>query len=339
MAKEILPVKSEFLLYQSKDGKTKLQTRMFNESVWLSLKELSELFDIDKSGISRHLKNIFESGELSRDAVVASFAITASDGKTYRVEHYNLDAIISVGYRVNSIIGTHFRQWATGRLREYIVKGFTMDDERLKQAGGGSYFDELLARIRDIRSSEKVFWRKVLDIYATSIDYDPRSEVSREFFKVIQNKMHWASHGHTAAEIVFQRADSTKDNMGLTSWSGDGSLRADIEIAKNYLSETELDVLNRIVTMYLDFAELQALDRKPMHMRDWIVKLDEFLKLSGRDILDHAGKIAHEDAIQKARIEYEKWHREQLDNPSEVEKHFVEAVNEVMQLGVKHSNS
>lgn len=339
MAKEILPVKSEFLLYQSKDGKTKLQTRMFNESVWLSLKELSELFDIDKSGISRHLKNIFESGELSRDAVVAFFAITASDGKTYRVEHYNLDAIISVGYRVNSIIGTHFRQWATGRLREYIVKGFTMDDERLKQAGGGSYFDELLARIRDIRSSEKVFWRKVLDIYATSIDYDPRSEVSREFFKVIQNKMHWASHGHTAAEIVFQRADSTKDNMGLTSWSGDGPLRADIEIAKNYLSETELDVLNRIVTMYLDFAELQALDRKPMHMRDWIVKLDEFLKLSGRDILDHAGKIAHEDAIQKARIEYEKWHREQLDNPSEVEKHFVEAVNEVMQLGVKHSNS
>jgi len=332
MASDTLPIRSEFLIYQSKDGKTKLQTRLFNESVWLSLKELSELFDIDKSGISRHLKNIFESGELSRDAVVAFFAITASDGKTYKVEHFNLDAIISVGYRVNSIIGTHFRQWATGRLREYIVKGFALDDERLKQAGSNSYFDELLARIRDIRSSEKVFWRKVLDIYSTSIDYDPRAEVSREFFKVIQNKMHWASHGHTAAEIVFHRADSTKANMGLTSWSGDTPRKADTEIAKNYLNDTELDVLNRIVTLYLDFAELQAYDRKPMHMKDWIVKLDEFLKLSGREILQHAGRFAHEDALQKAQLEYDKWHKEQLDKPSEVEKHFVEAVQEVKQL-------
>lgn len=332
MVKDILPVKSEFLLYQSKDGKTKLQTRIFNESVWLSLKELSELFDTDKSGISRHLKNIFESGELSRDAVVAFFAITASDGKTYKVEHFNLDAIISVGYRVNSIIGTHFRQWATHRLREYIIKGFALDDERLKQAGGGNYFDELLARIRDIRSSEKVFWRKVLDIYATSIDYDPRAEVSREFFKVLQNKMHWASHGHTAAEIVWQRADATKANMGLTSWSGDTPSKADTEIAKNYLHEAELEILNRIVTLYLDFAELQALDRKPMHMKDWILKLDEFLKLSGRDILGHAGKVTHDDALQKARIEYDKWHKEQLEKPSEVEKHFVEAVQEVKQL-------
>ncbi len=337
MAKDILPVKSEFLLYQSKDGKTKLQTRIFNESVWLSLKELSELFDIDKSGISRHLKNIFESGELSRDAVVAFFAITASDGKTYNVEHFNLDAIISVGYRVNSIIGTHFRQWATGRLREYIVKGFALDDERLKQSGGGSYFDELLARIRDIRSSEKVFWRKVLDIYATSIDYDPRAEVSKEFFRVIQNKMHWASHGHTAAEIVFQRADSTKVNMGLTSWSGDTPRKSDSEIAKNYLNESELEILNRIVTLYLDFAELQALDRKPMHMKDWVVKLDEFLKLSGRDILEHAGKVAHGDALQKARLEYDIWHKEQLEKPGEVEKHFVEAVKEVKQLERKAS--
>jgi len=202
MVKTNPPIKSEFLIYQSKDGKTRLQTRLFDDSIWLSLKELSELFDIDKSGISRHLMNIFESGELSRTSVVAFFAITASDGKRYKVEHFNLDAIISVGYRVNSIIGTHFRQWATGRLREYLVKGFALDDERLKLAGGGSYFDELLARIRDIRSSEKVFWRKVLDIYATSIDYDPGAEVSRDFFKVIQNKMHWASHGHTAAEII-----------------------------------------------------------------------------------------------------------------------------------------
>ncbi|HPS38593.1 MAG TPA: virulence RhuM family protein [Candidatus Cloacimonadota bacterium] len=332
MAKDMLPIRSEFLLYQSKDGKTKLQTRMFRESVWLSLKELSELFDIDKSGISRHLKNIFESGELTRDSVVAIFAITASDGKTYRVEHFNLDAIISVGYRVNSIIGTHFRQWATQRLREYIVKGFALDDERLKQAGGGNYFDELLARIRDIRSSEKVFWRKVLDIYATSIDYDPRAEVSREFFKILQNKMHWASHGHTAAEIVWQRADASKTNMGLTSWSGDNPRKADTEVAKNYLNESELEILNRIVTLYLDFAELQALDRKPMHMKDWILKLDEFLKLSGRDILEHAGRIAHDDALKKARMEYDKWHREQLEKPSEVEKHFVEAVQEVKQL-------
>ena len=217
MEQKNMPAKSEFLLYQSKDGKTKIQTKIYNESVWLSLKELSELFGIDKSGISRHLKNIFETGELTREAVVAFFAITASDGKTYKVEHFNLDAIISIGYRVNSIIGTHFRQWATQRLREYIIKGFTLDDERLKQMGGGNYFDELLARIRDIRSSEKIFWRKVLDIYATSIDYDPRAEVSRDFFKVIQNKMHWASHGHTAAEIIYARADAQKPYLGLTS--------------------------------------------------------------------------------------------------------------------------
>lgn len=335
MTADNIPAKSEFLLYQSKDGRIRLQTRLHNESVWLSLKELSELFDIDKSGISRHLKNIFGSGELSRNSVVAFFATTASDGKTYNVEHFNLDAIISVGYRVNSVIGTHFRMWATQRLREYIIKGFALDDERLKQAGGGSYFDELLARIRDIRSSEKVFWRKVLDIYATSIDYDPGAEVTRDFFKVIQNKMHWASHGHTAAEIVWQRADSSKVNMGLTSWSGANPRKTDIKIAKNYLNESELDILNRIVTLYLDFAELQALDRKPMHMKDWIVKLDDFLTLSGREILQHAGKISHEDALQKARLEYDRWHTERLEQPSEVEKHFVEAVQQVKRLQKK----
>lgn len=321
-----LPAKGEFLLYQSKDGKTRLETRVFNESVWLSLKELSELFNVDKSGINRHLKNIFATGELERDSVVAFFAITASDRKTYQVEHFNLEAIISVGYRVNSIVGTHFRQWATQRLREYIVKGFTMDDERLKERGGGKYFEELLSRIRDIRSSEKVFWRKVLDIYATSIDYDPRASVSRDFFKVIQNKMHWASHGHTAAEIIFGREDASKPNMGLTNWLGSEPRKADIETAKNYLMEDELNILNRIVTLYLDFAELQALNRKPMHMQDWVAKLDEFLKLSGRDILEHAGKIAHEEALHKARLEYDKWHSEQIEQPTEVEKHFVEAI-------------
>jgi len=278
MSKSNLPSKSEILLYRSKDGKTKLETRIFNEIVWLSLKELSELFCVDKSGISRHLKNIFETGELERDSVVAFFAITASDGKTYQVEHYNLEAVISVGYRVNSIVGTHFRQWATHRLREYIIKGFTMDDERLKERGGGKYFDELLSRIRDIRSSEKVFWRKVLDIYATSIDYEPSASISRDFFKVIQNKMHWASHAHTAAEIIYDRADAMKPNMGLTNWPGSEPRKADIEIAKNYLKEDELDILNRIVTLYLDFAELQAISRKPMHMQDWVLKLDEFFK-------------------------------------------------------------
>ena len=246
--------------------------------------------------------------------------------------HYNLDMVISVGYRIKSQIATRFRIWATRRLKEYLIKGFTMNDELLKQSGGGSYFEELLARIRDIRSSEKVFWRKVLDIYATSIDYDPRSEVSHDFFKVIQNKMHWASHGHTAAEIIFQRADAAKSNMGLTNWPGASPRKADIEIAKNYLSPEELDILNRIVSMYLDFAELQALNRKPMYMHDWIAKLDEFLKLSGRDILEHAGSIAHEDAIQKARLEYEKWHRDQLTQPSEVEKHFVEAMQDIKQI-------
>jgi len=335
MEQKNLPAKSEFLLYQSKDGKTKIQTRIYNESIWLSLKELSELFGIDKSGISRHLKNIFETGELTREAVVAFFAITASDGKTYKVEHFNLDAIISIGYRVNSIIGTHFRQWATQRLREYIIKGFTLDDERLKQMGGGNYFDELLDRIRDIRSSEKIFWRKVLDIYATSIDYDPRAEVSRDFFKVIQNKMHWASHGHTAAEIIYARADAQKPFLGLTSWSGEQPRKTDAEIAKNYLNKQELDILNRIVTMYLDFAELQALNRKPMRMQDWIIKLDEFLKLNGRDILKHSGQVSHEEALQKARLEYDKWQQEQLTHPTEVEKHFVEVVEEVKQLEKK----
>jgi len=242
MGKKNQLTKGEFLIYQGKDGNTNIETKFFDESVWLSLKELSELFCIDKSGISRHLKNIFETGELDRDSVVAFFATTASDGKTYNVEHFNLDAIISVGYRVNSIVGTHFRKWATERLREYIVKGFTMDDKRLKEFGGGNYFEELLARIRDIRSSEKVFWRKVLDIYATSIDYDSSSSVSRDFFKVIQNKMHWASHGHTAAEIIFNRVNASKPNMGLTTWAGEHPRKADAQIAKNYLEEDELNV-------------------------------------------------------------------------------------------------
>ncbi len=327
-----LPATTEFLLYKTEDGRVRIQTRLEDETVWLSINQMAELFGVDKSGISRHLKNIFETGELMRDAVVAFFATTAADGKTYNVEHFNLDAIISVGYRVNSIRGTQFRIWATQRLREYIIKGFTLDDERLKESGGGNYFDELLARIRDIRSSEKVFWRKMLDIYATSIDYEPDADVSREFFRVIQNKMHWAAHGRTAAEVIHGRADASRPNLGMTNWAGSRIRKSEVEIAKNYLTAEELDVLNRIVTLYLDFAELQAVQRRAMTMRDWIEKLDDFLKLSGRDILTHAGTISHDAAMLKAHEEYEKYHKAQLDQPTEVEKHFIEAEKEVRRI-------
>ena len=322
----------EFLLYQTEDGRIRIETRLQGETIWLSLSQMAELFGVDKSGISRHLKNVFESGELSRDAVVAKFATTAADGKTYQVEHFNLDAIISVGYRVNSIQGARFRIWATERIREYIVKGFTMDDERLKQAGGGGYFDELLARVRDIRSSEKVFWRKALDIYATSIDYDPKSDVSRAFFKVIQNKMHWAAHGQTAAEVIYRRVDATQPNLGMTNWVGSRIGKSEAEIAKNYLTAEELDLLNRIVTLYLDFAELQAVQRKAMTMRDWVGKLDDFLKLSGRDVLTHAGNISHDAALRKAHTEYEKFRARQLAEPTEVEKHFIAAEAQLRQI-------
>ena len=325
----------QILLYQSDDGESRIECRLHGETLWLTQNQMAELFGVDKSGISRHLKNIYETGELRQEATVAEFATVQQEGSRQvrrELEHYNLDAVISVGYRVNSLRGTQFRIWATQRLREYLVKGFAMDDERLKQAGGGSYFDELLARIRDIRSSEKVFWRKALDIYATSIDYDPRAEISQEFFKVVQNKMHWASHGHTAAEIVSQRADAGKPNMGLTSWSGSRPRKADVSIAKNYLNAEEIDVLNRMVTAYLELAELQALSRKPMHMRDWIERLDDFLKMTGREILSHAGTVSHKDALVKAQAEYEVFHRKHLDDPSPVEEHFVEAVEHAKRL-------
>ena len=273
------PDPAEFLLYQTEDGKTRLEVAFSGETCWLSLTQLADLFQRDKSVISRHIKNLFDEGELVREAVVANFATTAADGKNYQVDYFNLNVIISVGYRVKSHRGTQFRIWATERLREFIIKGFAMDDDRLKRAGGGNYFDELLARIRDIRSSEKVFWRKVLEIYATSIDYDPRAGTSQIFFAILQNKMHWAAHGQTAAEIVNQRADAAKENMGLTNWSGDKLSKSEAAIAKNYLTPEELDILNRIVSSYLEFAELQALGRKPMYMSDWVARLDDFLKL------------------------------------------------------------
>ena len=324
--------RAEFLLYKTEDGDSRIEVRFAGEAAWLSLAQMTELFQRDKSVISRHIKNIFEEGELVRSSVVENSATTASDGKTYQVEYFNLDVIISVGYRVKSHRGTQFRIWATQRLREYIVKGFTMDDDRLKRGGGGNYFDELLSRIRDIRSSEKVFWRKVLEIYATSIDYDPRVETSQLFFATVQNKMHWAAHGQTAAEVIAQRADSTKPNMGLTNWTGNTPRRSDVAVAKNYLSADEIEVLNRIVTSYLEFAELQAINRKPMYMNDWITKLDDFLRLSEREILTHAGKISHDHAAAKAELEFNRYSKSVTAPPSPVETHFDEAVRGIKQL-------
>ena len=329
------PSRSELLIYQTDDGRTRIEVRLENETVWLSQKLMAELFQVSVPTVNEHIRNLYEEGELEPDRTIRKFRIVQTEGSrqvSRKVDFYNLDVIISVGYRVKSHRGTQFRIWATQRLREYIIKGFTLDDERLKQAGGGNYFDELLARIRDIRSSEKVFWRKVLDIYATSIDYDPNTDMSREFFAVVQNKMHWAAHGHTAAEIIAARSDAEKPHMGLTSWTGVHPGQADAEIAKNYLTHEELDTLNRIVSIYLDFAELQALNRKAMYMKDWIAKLDDFLRISEREILTHAGKVSHEEAVEKARIEYEKYRKRFLDEPSAVERHFIEAVKEMKQL-------
>lgn len=326
---------NEVLMYQTEDGQTKIEVRYQDETVWLSLNQMAELFQRDKSVISRHIKNVFTEGELEPEAVVANFATTASDRKTYQVDYYNLDVIISVGYRVKSHRGTQFRSWVTQRLKEYIIKGFTMNDDLLKQAGGGNYFKELLARIRDIRSSEKVFWRQVLDIYATSIDYDPRAEITHIFFKTVQNKMHWTAYGHTAAEIIIDRADGTKENMGMTNFVGNRPTLDEAKVAKNYLNKEELDVLNRIVSMYLDFAELQALNGKTMYMKDWVKKLDDFLRTSDRDILTHTETVSHAEALEKARREYEIY-REQMKNlPTPVEKHFLEAQKELKKLAKK----
>ena len=326
---------SEFLLYQTEDGRSRLEVRLSGETVWLSLSQMADLFQRDKSVISKHIRNVFEERELSPEPTVARFATVQREGErevARDIEYFNLDVIISVGYRVHSHRGTQFRIWATQRLREYIVKGFTLDDDRFKRLGGGRYFEELLARIRDIRASEKVFWRKVLDIYATSIDYDPDIDMSRAFFATVQNKMHWAAHGHTAAEIIADRADASQPHMGLTSWAGDHPSKLDVGVAKNYLRGDELEALNRIVSFYLDFGELQAMSRRAMYMKDWIGKLDDFLRLSERDILTHAGSISHEDALEKAHAEYEKYRAIEVNRPWPVEQHFQEAVEHVKQL-------
>ena len=321
----------EIIIYQGKDGLTKIDVKMENETVWLTLDQMATLFDRNKSTISRHIKSIFEEGELTRNAVVANFATTAADGKTYQVDYYNLDVIISVGYRVKSIIGTHFRQWATKRIKEYMIKGFTMDDERLKNLGGGNYWKELLDRIRDIRSSEKVLYRQVLDLYATSVDYDPKSPESITFFKIVQNKLHFAAHGHTAAEVIYERVDSEKPFMGLTSFAGDMPTAKDVKIAKNYLEPDELKVLNNLVSGYFDFAEIQAMRKRPMYMNDYITQLDNILGSTGEMLLTDAGKISHEQAMEKAMTEYRKYQEKTL---TEVEKAYLETIK---MLGEKTS--
>lgn len=316
--------KGQFLLYQTPDGNSQIEVKLQNDTVWLSLDQMAELFQRNKSTISRHVKNVLEDGELEEKSVVAFFATTAADSKTYSVAYYNLDMIISVGYRVHSYRGVQFRIWATKVLKEYIVKGFAMNDDLLKRAGGGNYFDELLARIRDIRSSEKVFYRKVLEIYALSIDYDPRVEMTQKFFKTVQNKMHYSVHGHTAAEIIYERADAQKDFMGLTTWAGAMPTKPEAEIAKNYLTHEEVKSLNRIVSLYLDFAEMQAEEHRPMYMKDWINILDDFLRISRKDILTHAGKVSAKLAKEKADNEYDKFKERTQNNLSAVEIHFLE---------------
>ena len=321
------PRKSRFLIYQAENGVIKIDVRFEDETVWLTQQLMAELFQTTKQNIGLHLKNIFGEGELAREAVVKDFFTTAADGKSYNTRFYNLDAIISVGYRVKSRVATQFRIWATQRLREYIVKGFVLDDERLKNPDRPfDYFDELLRRIQDIRTAERRFYQKITDIYSTSIDYDPAAEPSIAFFKTVQNKMHWAITGQTAAEIIRARADSAKPNMGLTSWRGAKPRKEDVGIAKNYLSEPELAALNNLVEQYLVFAEGQAMRRIPMHMRDWIAKLDGFLNLNERGILTHAGKISHELALAHAQQEYDDFHLRRIADTADLPDDFEKSV-------------
>ena len=317
-------MKQNVLIYVSKNGKVKVDVNINNDDVWMSQELVAKLYDTTKNNISMHLKNIFEEGELKKDSVVKKFLTTASDGKKYNVIHYNLDAIIAVGYRINSKKATEFRIWATKVLKEYMIKGFTLDDDRLKNNGDSPYFEELLARIRDIRSSEKIFWRKVLDIYATSIDYDPKNSISIEFFKTVQNKMHYATHGNTAAELIFNRVNSNKKNVGLTNFKGEYPTKSETEIAKNYLKEEELDKLNRMVSAYLDVAEINALDRHPMTMQDWVNELDMFLKMTRKDILNGPGIISHKQALKKAHEEYDKYMKNHL---TKAEKDYLDVLN------------
>ena len=314
---------NEIIIYSGADGGTRIEVKFTGETVWLSQQQLCELYATSKANVSEHIKHIFEDAELDKESVVRKFRTTAADGKSYNVTFYNLDMIISLGYRIRSVIATHFRRWATERLKEYIIKGFTIDDERLKGNGGGTYWHELLDRIRDIRSSEKVMYRQVLDLYATAVDYDPRSETSVKFFKIVQNKLHFAAHGHTASELIFKRADADAPMMGLTSFKGDHPTIRDAQIAKNYLSENELKILNNLVSGYFDFAEIQAMKRHPVYMSDYVRQLDTILSSTGEALLNGPGTVSHQQAMDKAREEYRKF---QIRELSPVEHAYLDTI-------------
>ena len=334
--------KTELIIYESTNGNIKLDVNLEGETVWLSLEQMTRLFGRDKSVISRHIKNIFAEEELNRDEVVAKIATTtkhgAIDGKiqTHLVDYYNLDVVISVGYRVKSLEGVRFRKWATARIKEYIIKGYSMDDERLKNLGGGRYFYELINRIKDIRSSEKVLYRQVLDLYATAIDYNPNASETIRFFKIVQNKFHFAAHGNTAAEVIYNRADANKPFMGLTSFKGELPSINDIEIAKNYLTEEELLMLNNLVSGYFDFAEFQAMKHKPMRMKDYINQLDKILDSLDANVLLNAGKISHKEAIEKAKLEYGKYQVKELTS---IEKEYLKSINRINEIAEKLNNN
>lgn len=325
MNDELAQYSSDVIFYTSDDGQVKIEVKLEDENVWLTQNAMAELFNTTKQNISLHIKNIIEEGELDENSVVKENLTTATDGKNYKTKFYNLDLIISVGYRVKSIRGTQFRIWANKLIKEYLIKGYNLNVDRFKNNGGGVYFEEVLEKIRDIRSSEKVFWRKILDIYATSVDYDARDEKTKEFFKTVQNKMHYAVHGNTAAEVIFNRVDSEKENIGLTNFKGNIPTKSETEIAKNYLSEKELDMLNRMVSAYLDVAEINALNMHPMTMKDWIKELDGFLTMTHKDILEGVGKISHEKALEKAHQEYDKYMKSHL---TQAEKDYLEIMGE-----------
>jgi len=317
---------TQIVIYQSDDGRTSVDVRFQGETAWLAQSQLVDLFQSSKANVSEHIKHIFEEKELDRDSVVRKFRTTAADGKAYEVEHYNLDMIISLGYRIKSSVATRFRIWATTRLREYIVKGFTVDSDRLKKLGGGNYWKDLLDEIRDIRSSEKVLYRQVLDLYATAIDYDPRAEESLKFFKIVQNKLHYAAHGHTAAEVIYLRVDSDRPFAGLRNFKGLQPTQAEAMVAKNFLELSELKVLNNLVSAYFDLAEINAMEHKPMKMADYIRELDNILRTTGRKLLGDAGTISHEKAAEKAALEFRKY---KAKNLSEVEKAYLDAIKDV----------
>ena len=325
MNNDLTNSQNNIIIYKTDDGQVRIEVRLEDENVWLTQNAMAELFDTTKQNISGHIQNIFKEGELNEKSVVKESLTTAKDGKNYKTKFYNLDVIISVGYRVKSIRGTQFRIWANKLIKEYLIKGYNLDSDRMKNNGGGVYFEELLEKIRDIRSSEKVFWRKILDIYATSIDYDANNELTKQFFKTVQNKMHYAVHGNTAAEVIYNRVDSNKENIGLTNFKGDIPTKAETEVAKNYLTEKELQILNRMVSAYLDVAEINALSMHAMTMKDWTNELDSFLKMTKKDILSGKGTVSHEKALEKAHKEYDKYMETHL---TKAEKDYLRVLGE-----------